>query len=56
MIFVREAEPTRRPHKTRPEQRGWGSGPISPTPVMFVNMMLNTRRVMFSSSKAAICV
>ena len=29
---------------------------LSPTPVMFVNMVLNTRRVMFSSSKAAICV
>lgn len=46
-----EAELTRWPHQRRPEQQRWKPGPIRPTPVMFVNIMLNTRGLCLAVSQ-----
>lgn len=42
---------TRRPHQTQAGAEAGEAGPISPAPVMFVNMMWNTRGLCLAVSK-----
>lgn len=46
-----EAELTRRLHQRHPEQQQWKPGPIRPTPVMFVSIVLNTRGLCLAVSE-----